>query len=130
MNTALWPLGIYFAAVMLIVGSMLGLSFLLGERHQEKATNQPFESGILVTGSARLRFPVTFYLVAMLFLIFDVESVFIFAWAVSARALGWPGYAGMLVFVGALIAALIYLGKVGALEAGPTQEKHHAVDLK
>jgi NADH-quinone oxidoreductase subunit A len=114
----LWPLVVYFAAVILLVAGMLALSYLLGQRHQAKATGEPYESGIVSTGSARLRFPAQFYLVAMLFVIFDLEAVFIFAWAVAFRELGWGGYIGVLVFIGVLVAALVYAWRVGILDWG------------
>src|SRR5262245_23406282 len=97
---------------------MLALSYLLGQRHQERATGEPYESGIVSTGSARLRFPAQFYLVAMLFVIFDLEAVFIFAWAIAFRELGWGGYVGALVFIGVLVAALIYAWRLGILDWG------------
>jgi NADH-quinone oxidoreductase subunit A len=97
---------------------MLGLSYVLGERHKGRATGEPYESGIAPTGSARLRFDVKFYRVATFFVVFDLEAVFLFAWAVAARELGWPGYIEMVIFVGILVAALIYLWRVGALGWG------------
>jgi NADH-quinone oxidoreductase subunit A len=95
---------------------MIGVSYLLGQRHQDRATGSPFESGIVSTGSARVRLSVKFYLVAMFFVIFDLEAVFIFAWAVSAREAGWPGYWEVLVFIAVLVAALWYIWRVGALD--------------
>ena len=112
----LWPLAVYAAAVLLLVSGMIGLSYLLGERHREPATGDPYESGILSTGSAEVRLSVSFYLVAMFFVIFDVEAVYLFAWAVAARELGWSGYAEVLVFTALLIAALAYLWRLGALD--------------
>ncbi|MBI5057110.1 MAG: NADH-quinone oxidoreductase subunit A [Nitrospirae bacterium] len=97
---------------------MLFVSYFLGQRHKERATGVPYESGISSTGSARMRFDVKFYLVAMFFVIFDIEAVFIFSWAVTVRELGWTGYIEMLIFVGVLTSALIYLWKLGALEWG------------
>jgi NADH-quinone oxidoreductase subunit A len=114
----LWPLGVYFAAVVIIVISMVALSYVLGERHREKQTNEPYESGIMSTGTARVRFDIKFYLIAMFFVIFDLEAVFVFAWAVSIRETGWSGYTEMLIFIGILTAALIYIWKIGALEWG------------
>jgi NADH-quinone oxidoreductase subunit A len=114
----LWPLGVYFAAVVIIVISMVALSYVLGERHREKQTNEPYESGIMSTGTARVRFDIKFYLIAMFFVIFDLEAVFVFAWAVSIRETGWSGYTEMLIFIGILTAALIYIWKLGALEWG------------
>jgi NADH-quinone oxidoreductase subunit A len=69
-------------------------------------------------GYGRLRFPAHFYLVAMLFVIFDLEAVFIFSWAIALRESGWAGYIEILIFIGILVAALIYLWRVGALEWG------------
>jgi NADH-quinone oxidoreductase subunit A len=123
---ALWPLAVYSAAVIVLVVGMLVLSYLLGQRHQERATGEPYESGIVSTGSARLRFSAKFYLIAMLFVIFDLEAVFIFAWAVAVRELGWAGYLGALVFIGVLVAALIYEWRVGALDWGGGRRKTSA----
>ena len=120
-STALWPFIVYFVAVVALVTAMIAVSHVLGQRHRERATGEPYESGIASTGSAHVRFDVRFYLVAMFFVIFDLEAIFIFAWAVAARELGWPGYYEILVFIGVLAAALIYLWRLGALEWGPTK---------
>lgn len=116
MNVMFWPFVVYFLAVLVITVSIIIVSYLLGEKHREKATDQPYESGIISTGSARFRFSVKFYIVAMFFVIFDVESIFIFAWAVSFRESGWAGYIEALVFIIIMIAALIYLWGTGALD--------------
>ena len=118
-----WPLAVYFAAVLVVVAGMLTLSYFLGQRHQEKATGEPYESGIVSTGSARLRFSAQFYLIAMLFVIFDLETVFIFAWAVAFRQLGWKGYLGILFFIFVLVAALIYEWRIGALDWGARKRR-------
>jgi NADH-quinone oxidoreductase subunit A len=115
----LWPLAVYFGLVVLTAAALLGASWVLGQRHREPATGQPYESGIAVTGSARLRYPVQFYLVAIFFVIFDLETAFLIAWAVAARQAGWAGYVAVVVFVAVLIAALAYLWRVGALDWGP-----------
>jgi NADH-quinone oxidoreductase subunit B len=78
-----WPLVLYAALVVTVVAGMLAISAVLGQRHREPATTQPYESGIVPTGTARVRLSAKFYLVAMLFVIFDVEAVFLFLWAVS-----------------------------------------------
>jgi len=114
--SALWPLLVYFAAVLALVTSMLVLSFLLGQWHRERATSDPYESGMLSTGSARLRLSASFYLVAVFFVIFDLEAVFIVAWAISVRELGWGGYLGVLIFIGVLVAGLLYEWRQGALD--------------
>ena len=102
---------------------MTAASWVLGIRHTSEATVQPFESGIVTVGYARFRFPVKFYLIAMFFVIFDLETVFIFAWAIAFRDVGWIGYIDVLVFVGVLVAALVYLWRLGALDWGPQRER-------
>jgi NADH-quinone oxidoreductase subunit A len=126
-TSPVWPLVAYCAAVLVLVGGMTAVSFVLGQRHTGKATIQPFESGIVTVGYARYRVPVKFYLVAMFFVIFDLETVFIFAWAVAFRDVGWAGYIDMLAFVGVLVAALIYLWRLGALDWGPLRERPHTL---
>ena len=112
----IWPLVAYFAFVVVLVAAILVISYLLGPRHLEPATGEPYEGGIVSEGSARARFSSGYYLVAMFFVIFDLESVFIFAWAVAARELGWTGYWAIVLFAGMIVAPLIYLWKVGALD--------------
>ncbi len=103
---------------------MIALSYVLGQRHHERATGQPYESGIVSTGTARVRLSANFYLVAMFFVIFDLESVFIFAWAIVIRQTGWLGYSEALVFIAILIAALIYLWRMGALDWRLARQKN------
>ncbi|MGE5498920.1 MAG: NADH-quinone oxidoreductase subunit A [Syntrophothermus sp.] len=122
-QAVLWPLLIYAAAVIILVGIMLGLSYLLGQKHEDKDTNVPFEAGMPPTGSAHLRFPVHFYLVAMFFVIFDLEAVFIVAWAIAFRDTGWTGYIGAAVFIVILTAVLVYEWRIGALDFGPSGKK-------
>jgi NADH-quinone oxidoreductase subunit A len=114
-----WPVGVYVACVVGVVGIMIGASFVLGQRHRDRATGQPYESGIISEGSARVRMTSQFYLMAMLFVIFDLEAVFIFAWAVAVRELGWVGYSAISVFIVLLLMALVYLWRIGALGWGP-----------
>jgi NADH-quinone oxidoreductase subunit A len=113
---AIWTLALYFVLVLAIAAGMLGASYLLGQRHREPATGSPYESGILSEGSARVRFPAKFYLTAMFFVIFDLESVFLFAWAVAARSLGWEAFWEALIFTGILLLVLMYLWRIGALD--------------
>jgi NADH:ubiquinone oxidoreductase subunit 3 (subunit A) len=87
-----WQIGLYALAVVVVLAVMLGLPALLGERHwnkperrQDIATAVPYECGIKPTGSAQIRLPIQYYLVAMFFVIFDLESVFLYAWAVAVR---------------------------------------------
>jgi NADH-quinone oxidoreductase subunit A len=112
----LWPFAVYCALIGGLVAAMLGLSFVLGQRHQDRATGAPYESGIVSEGSARVRFSAKFYLVAVFFVIFDLEAVFVYAWAVAVREAGWLGYLELLTFVLILGATLAYLWRVGALD--------------
>jgi NADH-quinone oxidoreductase subunit A len=120
--TTLWPLVVYFAAVIVLVSSMLALSSILGQRHQGRATGEPYESGIVSTGSARVRLSADFYLVAMFFVIFDLEAVFIFAWAIAFRDVGWAGYIEVVVFIAILVVALCYLWRWGTLDWGSVKQ--------
>jgi NADH-quinone oxidoreductase subunit A len=129
-HPVLWPLILYFSAVVLLIAAMLGLSSVLGQRHGKKATYQPFESGIVTVGYARFRFPAKFYLVAMFFVIFDLEAVFIFAWAIAYRDVGWSGYIEIVVFIAILVAALAYLWRLGALDWAPRRSEAAAFDRR
>ena len=122
-SSLLWPLLLYAGAVILLVSIMVGLSYVLGQKHKETETDDPYESGIKITGDARIRFPVHFYIVAMFFVIFDLEAVFIVAWAISLKDVGWTGYIGVLVFIFILFAVLVYEWKIGALDFGPKGKK-------
>ncbi|HUP92238.1 MAG TPA: NADH-quinone oxidoreductase subunit A [Solimonas sp.] len=102
---------------------MLGLSWVLGGRDWGRAKHEPFESGVVGTGSTRLRLSAKFYLVAMFFVIFDLEAVFLYAWAISVREAGWPGFLEAFLFIAILVASLVYLWRVGALEWAPESRR-------
>jgi len=99
-----------------VIAGMMLASFLLGQRHAQQSTGEPYESGIASEGSAHIRFSAKFYLTAVFFVIFDLEAAFLFAWSVAALALGWPAFWEATVFVGILVAALVYLWRIGALD--------------
>jgi NADH-quinone oxidoreductase subunit A len=111
----MWPLLVYFVLVLLLVSGILLLSYVLGQRHQDRATGVPYEAGIESEGSAHVRQSARFYMIAMFFVVFDLEAVFLFSWAVAARELGWTGYWEAAVFILILLAALLYLARVRAL---------------
>ena len=119
----LWPLLLYAGIAVFLLTAIVTLSYLLGQRHRERATNLPYEGGIQQSGSARLRFSAQFYLVAMLFVIFDVEAMFIMLWALGFYDLGWPGYIGVSIFIGQLVVVLIYEWGIGALDIGPNVKR-------
>jgi NADH-quinone oxidoreductase subunit A len=118
-HTDLWTFLLYAGLVVVLLTVIVLLSYILGQHHRERSTNLPYEGGIQQTGSARLRFSAQFYLVAMLFVIFDVEAMFIMLWALGFYDLGWPGYIGVAIFIGQLVVVLIYEWGIGALDIGP-----------
>lgn len=122
-NNSLWPFIIFAVIVVLLIGIMIGLSYVLGERHKERSTDEPFESGIPPTGDARLRFSSSFYLIAMFFVIFDLDAAFIMLWAVSFRELGLPGYIGIVIFIAILMILLAYELSIGAIDFGPNGKR-------
>lgn len=111
-----WPVLAYGGMVLILVAGIIALSHFLGERHRAPGRNQPYESGIQPTGSAHVRYGINYYLVALFFLLFDVEAAIIFAWAVAARKLGWPGYALAVLFISTLAVGLVYVWKLGGLD--------------
>ena len=119
----LLPLALYGAAVALIVCGMVVTSYFAGGRRKHRPTTPPYESGMTPTGSTHIHLSVSYYLVAMFFLIFDLEAAFIFAWAVSLKQAGWSAFVEMLVFVGVLMAGLGYLWHEGALDWGPSARR-------
>lgn len=119
-----WEPGIFslvvFTAVVLgLIAVLLFLSAWLGEKKPNPEKLRPYESGIIPTGSARLRYPVPFFLVAIFFLIFDVEGAYIFSWAVACERIGWPGWMQMSFFIVLLLLGLVYIWQKGGLEWGP-----------
>ena len=118
MSSSVWPLLAYSAGVTALVATMLGMARLLARPRANRATNTPFESGVLPVGSAQLPLTVEFYLVAILFVIFDLETVFLIAWSVALFELGWAGMLSALVFILVLLAALVYALRCGVLDWG------------
>lgn len=113
-----WPFAIYFVMVLGVVAAMLIISFFLGEKHRERTTGQPYESGIKPAESAGIKFSVKFYQVALFFVVFDIESIFIFSWVIAFKELGWTGYLEIIIFIAVLIFIFIYLWRMGALDWG------------
>ncbi len=109
------PLLLYFGIVIVAVLALMGSSLLLGPRRPTIAKSMPYESGTQTPGNARQRFSVHFYLVAMLFILFDVEAVFLFPWAVGASQLGLLGLLEVSVFVAILGLGLLYAWRKQAL---------------
>jgi NADH-quinone oxidoreductase subunit A len=117
------PVGYSYTPLLFVVGfalilpvAFVLLSTRLGPRRPNPVKTEPYESGIIPTPAPERKFQVRFYLVAVSFLLFDVEIVFLFPWAVRFRALGWFGFGAMLIFLAVLVLGLIYEWRKGALE--------------
>jgi NADH-quinone oxidoreductase subunit A len=118
----LTPLQTYFpigVVLLVAVGQaflLLTLANTLGPRRPSLVKSAPFECGSVPVGSARDRFGVKFYVVALLFIVFDIEAIFLFPWAVLFTELGWAGYVEMALFVFTVLVGLVYVWKKGVLD--------------
>ena len=110
------PLLMHLLVAMIVAGAILILSGLVGLRKPSRTKLQPYECGIRPTGDAREPFSVKFYLVAMVFILFDVEAIFLYPWAYVYRELRWFGFVEMLLYILILLAGYLYLWKKGALD--------------
>ena len=118
---------VYTAMALLLVGGLLLGAWWLGEKRTGFNKGAAYESGVLPSGSARLAYPVPFYLVAIFFIVFDVESVFIFIWAVAWDLLGIPGLIHITVFITVLLLGLLWLWRKGGLDWGPKKSSTFTV---
>ena len=101
---------------VVIAAALIIISYVFGKKVRNKIKDTPYESGITPTGDARHRFSVKFYLVAMLFIVFDIEAIFLYPWAVVYRDLRWFGFFEMLVFVVLILSGFFYIWRKGALD--------------
>jgi NADH-quinone oxidoreductase subunit A len=129
-NIDLWPILIYTVIVVLLVPALLVASAFLGQKRKDHATHDVYESGVIPTGSVNIKINVPFYLTAILFIIFDLEAAFLFAWAISIRESGWLGYVEVVIFIVILLAGLLYLWKAGALEWRTLRQQRDLANLK
>jgi NADH-quinone oxidoreductase subunit A len=111
-----FPVLVQVVIAMTVAAGLLTASYLLGKRVRNAVKDMPYESGIVPTGDARQRFSVKFYLVAMLFILFDIEAIFLFPWAVVFRELKMVAFVEMLIFIVLIVAGFFYIWKKGALE--------------
>ncbi|NLS43508.1 NADH-quinone oxidoreductase subunit A [BEV proteobacterium] len=122
-----WAFALFVIIAAGLCGFMLLGGFLLGGRARARAKNVPYESGINSVGSARMRLSAKFYLVAVFFVIFDVEALYLYAWAVSIRESGWLGFIEAAIFILVLLAGLVYLVRIGALDWTPPRSKRQVI---
>ena len=125
----LWPLLAYSVIVIVLICGLLVVSALLGQKRKDHATHDVYESGVEGVGSAQFKMSVPFYLTAILFIIFDLEAAFLFAWAISIREAGWLGFIEVFIFIFILIAGLVYLWRSGALEWRTKRQQHDRAAL-
>jgi NADH-quinone oxidoreductase subunit A len=116
-------LAVYLLMVLGLVALLLFLSSWLGERRVADEKQRPFEGGIIPTGPAQLHHPAPFHLVAIFFLIFDVEAIYIFSWAIAFHSLGWAGWLGISFFIAVLLVSLLYIWKKRGLDWGPIRKR-------
>ena len=130
MNIDLFPLIVYGVIVVGLIVGFLIISALLGQKRTDHATHDVYESGVVPVGSPNIKISVPFYLTAILFIIFDLEAVFLFAWAISIREAGWVGFIEVFIFIFILVAGLVYLWRSGALEWRTPRQIHDKAILK
>ena len=118
----LLPLAVYTAIAVLLIGGLMLAAWWLGAKSTSRNKEIPYESGVVPTGDARLAYPVPFYLVAIFFIVFDVEAVFIFAWAVAWDRLGLAGLLHITFFIVVLLLGLVWLWLKGGLDWGPSKQ--------
>ena len=111
-----FPVLVQAIIAMALAAGLLSASYVLGKRVRNRVKDMPYESGIVPTGDARQRFSVKFYLVAMLFILFDIEAIFLYPWVVVYRELRMFGFVEMLVFVILILSGFFYIWKKGALD--------------
>jgi NADH-quinone oxidoreductase subunit A len=111
-----WPVLLQALIAMAVAAGMVGLSYILGHKVKDRVKDQPYECGITPVGSAHERFSVKFYLVGMLFILFDIEAIFLYPWAVVYRELKMFAFVEMLIFIVLVLAGFFYIWKKGALD--------------
>jgi NADH-quinone oxidoreductase subunit A len=110
------PVLVHLIVVVVLGAAILGLSAWVGVKRPSREKLSPYECGIAPVGDARQRFSISFYLVAMLFILFDVEAVFLYPWAVVFKGMKWLGFLEMFVYIAILLAGYVYIWKKGALD--------------
>lgn len=111
-----FPILLQVVIAMTVAAGMLGGSYLLGKRVRNRVKDMPYECGVVPTGDARGRFSVKFYLVAMVFILFDIEAVFLYPWAVVYKELRLFAFVEMLIFLVLILSGFFYIWKKGALD--------------
>lgn len=114
-----WAIIAYVLVVVFLCVFMLTVPLLLGGKSWGRAKQEQFESGVVSAGGARIRLSAKFYLVAISFVVFDLEALFLYSWATVVREVGWAGFIAMAIFIGVLLIGLIYELSTGAMNWSP-----------
>ncbi|WP_075181318.1 NADH-quinone oxidoreductase subunit A [Pantoea sp. 1.19] len=122
-----WAFAVFLVVAVGMCCAMLAGAWFLGGRARGRYKNTPFESGAAPVGTTKLRLSAKFYLVAMFFVIFDVEALYLYAWSASIRESGWVGFAEAAIFILVLLAGLVYLARIGALDWTPVRSRRVVV---
>jgi len=120
-----FPVLVQMAIAGAVAAGMIASSYLIGKRVRNRIKAQPYECGIVPTGSARERFSVKFYLVGMIFILFDVEAIFLYPWAVVFRELRMFAFVEMFIFIALILCGFFYIWKMGALDWSASEPSEH-----
>ncbi len=111
-----FPVFVQIVIAAAVAGALIVLSIVLGKHVRDRAKDMPYESGMNPIGSARERFSVKYYLVGIVFILFDIEAIFLYPWAVVYRGLSFFGFFEMLIFIVLVLSGFFYIWKKGALD--------------
>jgi NADH-quinone oxidoreductase subunit A len=125
-----FPVLVQILIALAVAVGMLGVSAVVGRKVKDKVKDSPYESGMTPVGNARERFSVKFYLVAMVFILFDIEAIFLYPWAVVYRQLGMFGFFEMLLFIVLVLYGFFYIWKKGVLDWSADQAAEEAQERK
>ncbi len=112
----IWPIAAYFLILIGLLIFMMVLSFVLGPKTNSRAKNTPYESGVISVNDNKTRFSNHFFLYAIFFVIFDLETIYLFAWVIAFEQVGWAGFIEATIFIVILLVALVYIWRIGALD--------------
>jgi len=124
-----FPVFVQIVIAATVAAALVILSTVLGKRVRDKAKDMPYESGMNPIGSARERFSVKYYLVGIVFILFDIEAIFLYPWAVVYRSLGLFGFFEMLIFIVIVLAGFFYIWKKGALDWSKEEPERPTMNL-
>jgi NADH-quinone oxidoreductase subunit A len=128
--TQIWPIAAYFIILATMLAFMMFLSHVLGPKTRSRSKHTPYESGIISVTDNKTRFTNHFFLYAIFFVIFDLETIYLFAWVIAFDEVGWAGFIEASVFIAILLAALIYLIRIGALELKRRHQPYRLQQLR